>query len=194
MEVTVRERGDRAELDRRIGVERNAKQRDRYRAAAMAIDGREAEVIAETLDRSRRFVQRWAYAYRDGGIGAITIKKQTGRPSRLSLEQQQQLAERLDAGPTKQDGVCALRGKDVVRILKHEFGQPYALSGVYDLVHRLGFSSLRPRPIHRQNDPAAMEQFKKDAPLLSRKSARSTRTKPSKSGARMKPVSASKAH
>jgi len=193
MEVTVRERGDRAELDRRIGIERNAKQRDRYRAAAMAIDGREAVAIAGALDRSRRFVQRWAYAYRDGGIGAITIRKQPGRPPRLSPEQERQLGERLDAGPTKQDGVCALRGKDVVRILEREFGQRFALSCVYDLLHRLKFSSLRPRPRHRKNDPDAMEQFKKDAPLLSRKFASSTRTKSSKSGARMRPVSASKA-
>jgi transposase len=193
MDVTERRGGDRAELGRRVGSEKNAKQRDRYRAAALAIDGRETQAIAELLGRSRRFVQRWAYAYRDGGIAAITVKKQSGRPPKLTLEQEKQLAERLEAGPRQDDGVCTLRGKDIVNILKSEFGKPYTLSGVYDLLHRLGFSSLSPRPRHRKNDPAAMQQFKIDAPLLSRTSASFTRTKLSKSGARTKPGSASRA-
>lgn len=72
-------------------------------------------------------------------------------------------------GPREGDGVCTLRGKDAVRILNGEFGVAYSLNGVYDLLHRLGFSCLSPRPRHEKNDPAAMEAFKERAPLLSRK-------------------------
>ena len=53
-----------------------------------------------------------------------------------------------------------------VRILRDEFGVEYSLNGIYALLHRLGFSSLAPRPRHRNTDPAAQEQFKIDTPLL----------------------------
>jgi len=192
MDVRERRDGDRAELQRRIDAEKNAKQRDRYRSAALALDGREAEAIALMLGRSRRFVQRWAYAYRDGGIDAIAVKKQPGARPLLSIAQQQRLRERLLAGPRPEDGVCVLRGRDVVRILEKEFGQPYSLNGVYDLLHRLGFSSLRPRARHRKNDPAAMEEFKKSAPLLSRTSGTGVPASRSRSGSRTRPGSASR--
>ncbi len=46
----------------------DAKQRDRYRAVLLALQGQTTKTIMHTLDRSKNFVQRWVYAYRDGGI------------------------------------------------------------------------------------------------------------------------------
>ncbi|MFN0134366.1 MAG: winged helix-turn-helix domain-containing protein, partial [Phycisphaerales bacterium] len=72
-----------------------------------------------------------------------------------------------DAGPTDADGVCTLRGKDVRRILEHEFGVKYTLDGVYPLLHRLGCSCLAPRPRHEKQDLAAQRKFKDEsAPFL----------------------------
>ena len=62
--------------------------------------------------------------------------------------------------------MCTLRGKDVVRILQKEFGVKYSLGGAYDLLARLGYSCLTPRPVHEKSDPAAMADFKARAPFL----------------------------
>lgn len=140
--------------------------RDRYRAVRMALDGEEATAIAATLARSRRAVQDWVYLYRDGGIEALRPRPKPGKPQRLPKSRENELRARLDAGPTDADGVCTLRGKDVVHILEAEFGVSYSLNGVYDLLHRLGYSSLRPRPRHEHADPQRQEQFKRHAPLL----------------------------
>src|SRR5688500_6650937 len=67
MKVKVRREGDRERLDELVAREKVAVQRDRLRAARLALDGGEASGIAAALGRSRRFVQEWAYAYRDGG-------------------------------------------------------------------------------------------------------------------------------
>jgi ribosome assembly protein YihI (activator of Der GTPase) len=56
----------------------------------------------------------------------------------------------------------------------------------------LGLSCLVPRPRHPKNDPAQMQQWRDDAPLLSRRRRRSIRTDGSKSGSRTKPASDSK--
>ncbi|MFC1781069.1 transposase [Planctomycetota bacterium] len=39
------------------------------------------------------------------------------------------------------------------RLLEREFGVVYSLWGVYDLLHRLGYSCLCPRPQHEKADP-----------------------------------------
>jgi len=68
-------------------------------------------------------------------------------------------------GPREVTGVCTLRGKDVVRILEHEFGVRYSLDGVYDLLERLGYSCLAPRPRHEKSDPAKQQEFRAAPPF-----------------------------
>jgi len=184
---------DIAVLKMKARVEKKAKQRDRYRAVAMALEGFSTEHIMYTLSRSKNFVQRWTYFYRDGGIEAISPRLQTGRPAKLACESADSFKQRIAARPTAVDnGLCTLRGKDAMRILQQEFGVKYSLSSVYSLMHRLGLACLKPRPRHRHNDPAAMQQWLEEAPLLSTQSKSKTRTKESRSGSRMKPESASK--
>ncbi len=195
MDITERTAGDCAELQNRIRQEQNAKQRDRYRAALLAIEGRQTQQIIDALGRSRGFVQRWAYAYRDGGINAIVAKSPPGLPPNISASQQRKFRERFAAGPTEADGGrCTLRGTDAVRILSQEFGVNYSLSGAYYLLHRLGLSCLKPRPKHRKQDPKAQEQWLDQAPLLSRRSSETIPPRQSKCGSRTKRGSASKGH
>jgi transposase len=168
MDVRCREDGDRERLAEMVRAERDAKQRDRLRAALLAIEGRPEPEVRRTLGRSRRFVQRWAYAYRDGGIDALRARASPGRPTKLPRQREPAFKERVKAGPTDADGgVCTLRGADARRILEREFGVRYTLEGVYDLLDRLGLSCLVPRPRHRKNDPEKMRQWLERAPLLS---------------------------
>lgn len=167
MRVSERKPDDVAELQRRVRAESNALQRDRYRAVLLALEGAEAVEIAKMLSRARRSVQDWVYAYRDGGIDRLKPRPRPGRPTKLPREREAELRARLDAGPRESDGgVCTLRGKDVVAILEREFGVSYSLDGAYDLLERLGYSCLTPRPLHEKSDPAALEHFKQNAPLL----------------------------
>jgi transposase len=169
MKLTVRQEGDLERLDALIAREKDAMQRDRLRAARLALDGEEALAAAATLGRSRRFVQEWAYTYRDGGVEAIRPGRSGGRPTKLPREKEQAFRERMLGGVTGADGgVCSLRGVDAMRILEQEFGARYTLDGVYDLLHRLRLSCLVPRPRHRKNDPHVMQQWLDDAPLLSK--------------------------
>ncbi len=192
MDVQERTAGDCETLRQLARRESNAEQRDRYRAIALAIDGRLTEDIIEMLDRSRGFVQRWVYAYRDKGLEAIATKKPPGSKSRISDEQCEKLRVRLLAGPTEDDGIVEFRGRDIQHLLENEFGVKYSLNGVYDLLHRMEFSWLAPRPRHRKADLEAQETFKASTPFLSRESAMRTATNKSKSGSRMNCVPVSK--
>ena len=122
MFISLRRSQDAAELDRLIRTTTNAKQRDRYRVVQLAIDGRETADIQNTLVRSRGFVQRWCYVYRDHGLDAVRPIKPSGRPTKLVPEQHEAFRQRVLEGSRKEDGVCTLRGRDMLRILEQEFG------------------------------------------------------------------------
>lgn len=167
MQVHERVVGDIERLGRLIRRERNARQRDRFRVVLLALRGREKLDIAGLLGVAKSTVEHWVYAYRDGGVDALYPGKAPGATPKLTPAQQEAFRARMLDGPREADGVCTLRGRDAVRILNDEFGVDYALNGVYDLLHRLGLSCLSPRPRHEKNDPAAMEAFRRSAPLLS---------------------------
>ena len=109
----------------------DAKQRDRYRAVLLALDGHSAQAIMKILDRSRNFVQRWVYVYRDRGIDAVRAIPQSGRPRKLTASEEMQLPERILAGLMPEDSDCSLRGQDIRRIINSEFGVQYSLPAVY---------------------------------------------------------------
>jgi transposase len=54
-----------------------------------------------------------------------------------------------------------LYGRDIQQILQRDFGVIYTLDGVYKLLHRLGYSCLKPRSRHEKADPRLQETFKK---------------------------------
>lgn len=193
MDITLGQAEDAGELRRRIRQATNAKQRDRLRAVQLAITGKPTLEIAAMLGRSRSFVQHWCYTYRDHGLDAVAAKVQPGRPPKLDPDQHAAFKQRVIDGPTPEDGVCTLRGRDFQRILEQEFGVRYSLNGVYDLLHRLNLSVLVPRPQHRKSDPQAQQQWVADAPFLSARFSNNTPTSKLPSGSRMKPESASKA-
>jgi transposase len=193
MDIQERSPGDLTQLKQRIRREKDAEQRDRYRVVVLALAGEQTQVIQDKLER-RGFVQRWAYAYRDGGIDALRAGKPPGAPLRLTPTQAQALKQRMLAGPTgTDDGMCTLLGKDAQRILQEEFGRPYSLPGVCGLLHRMNLSCLKPRPCHHKNDPDAIQRWIDDAPPLSGTFSNDTPVSVSSSGARTRPASASRA-
>lgn len=147
-----------------IRAQSQAKVARRLSAVRLALLGRTAVDVGERVLLSERQVRVWVARYNEGGTDALADRTGRGRKPPLTGDQEQQLKNRLRAGPIDADGVCTLRGEDVRRILKAEFGLTRSLQAVYDLLHRLGFEPLRPRPRHPKSDPVAAERFKKASP------------------------------
>ena len=148
-----------AELQRLERVEKNADRAKRLRIIILGIEGWTAPAVAMAVGLTRRICQRWVRRYNEDGLSGLDDRR--GHEPRLPLtpQQQEQVRQRLDAGPTDQDEVCSLRGKDVQRILAQEFNLLRSLASVYHLLHRLGYSYLRPRPRHRKADPEKQAAF-----------------------------------
>jgi transposase len=160
----VQDRVSLEELERIERREPNAKRAKRLRIVILAMRGWTAPAIAMSTGLSRRACQEWVRRFNEAGLGGLEDQYGGGRGAPLTAEQQERIRERLDTGPTPEDGVCSLRGADVKKILAEEFGVPRSLPAVYNLLHRLGYSYLRPRPRHRKADPQAQAEFKERLP------------------------------
>ncbi len=132
----------------------------RFQAIILASQGDDSAQIARTLQCSRRSVQVWVNRYNAEGPDALREKPHTGRPPRIGGPELLRFQQRLEAGPTPEDGLASFYGPDLRRILREEFGVLLSLQAVYDLLHRLGFSSLMPRPQHKDADEEVQAIFK----------------------------------
>ncbi len=135
----------------------------RHQAVVLAKQGHSAPAIARALGCSHRAVQAWVGRYNQGGLAALQERPHTGRPPRLAAADVPRFRDRLEAGPTPEDGVCTFRCQDLRRILEEEFGVSLRRQAIYDLLHRLDYSSLMPRPQPEQANPEV--QGKSDTSL-----------------------------
>ena len=174
-------------------TEKDAKLAQRLRLVVFAMEGHTSLEIGRWVDLSQRQVQHWVQRYNQGGVDGLRDQPGRGPNPMLTADQVEQLKTRIDAGPSPEDGVCTLRGKDVQRILKEEFGKVRKLGAVYKLLHRLGYSSLAPRPQHRHADPEAQEAFKKTCRRTSNALVANTPTSGCRSSSKTKFALASKA-
>lgn len=129
------------------------------RLISLALQGWTAPAIGMAIGLSRRVVQERVYEYNKHGLEAL--REQRGAPPKplLTPQQEQAFQERVAAGPVAEDQVCSLRGKDLQRILQVEFGKTRSLATIYNLLHRLNYSYLCPRPRHDQTNLLQQQAF-----------------------------------
>lgn len=173
-------------------TETNSKLARRIQAIYLARKSFSCSQIMDMTGAKRRTIQNWTRWYNDGRIEGLKDRPRSGRPPKLSASQQRQLCKRLDAGATGSARTRILNGPAIQRMLEQEFGVLYCLNGVYELLHRLGYSCLCPRPKHEQANPQAQEAFKKTSLPCWKRSKHGIQTRESKSGSRMRRGSANK--
>lgn len=163
----------------------------KLRALILARQGWIAPAIAEALGKSVRTIQQWVGDYNRAGLDGLTDRR-GGNRRHLDAAQEQQLCEHLDAlADDPDDGVR--HAAALIPFIERHLGVTYSLSGLYGLLHRLGYAWLMPRQRHEKNDPQAVEAFKKTPRRSCGKWPTNIPIKPSRSGSRMKRVSASRA-
>lgn len=144
----------------------------RFRIILLAIQGWTATDIERAVGLARRTVQLWVGRYNEEGVDGLFDREGRGRRPPLTGEQEEQVRKRIDGGPLPEDKVCSLRGADIKNLLENEFEVCRSLSAVYDLLHRLGYSCLQPRPEHYKSDPELQEKFKRELPKELNKAAK----------------------
>lgn len=144
--------------------ESNPRLARRIQAIALARQGYSCPEIIEITGNCRRAIQSWVAKYNAHGLEGLKEQHRSGRHPKLPPAKHKKFCSRIDTGPAKKDSTATFYGKDIQQILETEFGVVYSLNGVYQLLHRLGYSCLAPRPRHEKADIQAQKRFKKTFP------------------------------
>lgn len=109
---------------------------------------------------SRRLVNECVGLYLSDGIEALNIKKQSGRPAKLTKKQKEQFKSYIVAHAVKSNG-GRLIAEDIRAYVNVIFKITYQLSNVYRLFNEMDLSWITSRSKHPKQSFEAQEEFKK---------------------------------
>lgn len=158
----MRPKGSAAELEAR-----------RRRAAEYFQERKPLRKIASLLGVSFSSVKRWKRTWKVEGVEGLAAKPHPGPEPKLSEKQRQALTKILLKGPVAAGyrtdlWTCAR----VSKVVRKEFGVSYHPAHMGRVLHDLGFSPQKPRRVAREQDPEAVERWRKaDWPRIKKRPA-----------------------
>jgi len=182
------------ELRKTARKEKNSTVARRILALALVLEGSERKTAAESCGMDRQTLRDWVHRYNAEGLAGLRSRRPMGPRSRLTTEQQAELAALVEAGPDPEQHGVVRRRVDLRDELERRFGVKLHERSVGKVLARLGYRRLSVRPRHPQADEAAQEAFKKTLLRPSRqRSPLTPKASRSKSGSRTRRGSASRA-
>lgn len=145
----------------------------RRRAAEFFQERKPLRKIAALLGVSLSSVKRWKRTWKAEGVEGLAAKPHPGPEPKLSVKQRQALTKILLKGPVAAGyrtdlWTCAR----VSKVVRKQFGVSYHPAHMGRVLHDLGFSPQKPRRVAREQDPVAVEQWRKeDWPRIKKKPA-----------------------
>jgi transposase len=147
---------------------KDADQARRLLALAAVYDGMDRDEASRIGGMDRQTLRDWAHRFNERGPEGLINAKPSGRPSKLSAEQKEELRQLVEAGPDPQvHGVVRWRCVDLKRVLGERFAVDLSEVSLGRVLKQLGFSHISARPQHPAQDAQAIAAFKKTSPPLS---------------------------
>ena len=135
--------------------------RVRLRAIALIIEDELSRgEIACGVGVDVQTLRDWVVRYNARGLDGLRDAR-SGRPRKLDARQTAELVSKIEAGTDPDAGEPSRWTLATVRQwIKDRFDVDYTVEGVRQMLRRLGFRHLSPRPIHPKANPEAQEEFR----------------------------------
>jgi transposase len=147
---------------------KDAAQARRLLALAAVYDGMDREEAGRIGGMDRQTLRDWAHRFNAQGPEGLINIKPSGRPRKLSSEQEENLRQIVEAGPDpEKDGVVRWRCVDLKRVLGERFAVDLSAVSLGRTLKKLGYSHISARPLHPAQDVQAIATFKKTSPPAS---------------------------
>ena len=139
--------------------------RRRLLALALIYDGGSRSDAARLGNVTLQIVRDWVLRFNANGPAGLVDGKAPGPRPRLNDAQRSALTKAIERGPTPYlDGVVRWRLCDLAQWLWEEFRVSVSEQTLSREVRALGYRKLAARPKHHEQDPQAIEGFKKASP------------------------------
>ncbi len=131
----------------------------------LLLSGMSPKVLSGFCGYSERTLQTWLKNVDESGGEILMAVKQNGRPNKLSDEQINKLKDAVKSDPDN-FGYNVWDGPTLSDHIKSESGINYGVRACQNLLHRMGFSLIRPQtyPSLENPDDEARADFKKNCP------------------------------
>jgi transposase len=143
---------------------RRATEEERIQAIQLIESGRKIDDVTEIMGVGRRTVLDWWAKYRRGGLGELSTKFASGRPTALSDRQMLELRA-LIAGcdPRQLSFGFALWTRGMVgELIRRRFGVAVSKVTVGRILRKLGMSPQRPLYRAYQQNPEKVQEWKEN--------------------------------
>jgi transposase len=164
MPLAIRQDIEAEELRRRARLQADGRVACRLLALANALDGMSRAEAAHQAGMDRQTLRDWVIRFNAEGVEGLGDRPRCGRPSWLDEGQLATLKALVLRGPDpERDGVSSWRARDLCAIVADRFGVVYSENGMLRLLHDLGLSWQKTRPVHPEADRQAQARFKKNS-------------------------------
>jgi transposase len=192
--LAIRRDNEASDLRRQARLERDGRVTSRLLALAAVLKGASREQAARTGRMDRQTLRDWVLRFNEAGVAGLYDRARPGRPCLLAEVLLPGLAALIaDGSQIERDGVVEYRLSHIRALSRRHFGADYSQGGMHAVLRRMGFSWLKPWPIHPKTDLAAQEAFKKFAQTLACIHDQIRRPGGWRCGSRTRPGSARKA-
>jgi transposase len=129
----------------------------------LMLSGLSSKLLAEFCGDSERTLQTWLKKVDEIGWEALVAVKQAGRPNKLNDEQINEIKAALKTDPAE-SGYNVWDGPALSDYIKTKYGIDYGVRACQILMHKMGFSLIRPQtyPSLGNPDNETREAFKKN--------------------------------
>tara|TARA_Y100000310_G_C20597986_1_gene771502 strand:- start:869 stop:1327 length:459 start_codon:yes stop_codon:yes gene_type:complete len=121
--------------------------------------GKAQQEIAELLDCNQSSVSRLLGKYKHKGN--VKDLPRSGRPTKLTKQNLLRLKKKILTNVKEaNNNYCSVSTKEIKELISKEIGEVYSLRHVERIMHRIGFSLVKPRPQHVRHDQAKVDAFR----------------------------------
>ena len=146
-------------------LSKDAKQSRRLLCLSLIYDGSSRTAAARHGGVSFQTIRAWVSRFNAKGPEGLLDGKPTGAPPRLNAFHRQALARAVEEGPGPHvDGIVRWRLCDLVVWLHDRFGITLDETTLGRTLRSMGYRKLSARPRHYDQDPEALEAFRKTSP------------------------------
>jgi transposase len=140
------------ELLQELRLERGRKYADRIRVILLLDDGQTYKNIAKFLFLDEGSIANYRKRYKEGGLDALVNDFYQGRRSILSIKE-------IDILKRELERKVYPNTKEIIKFVKVKFKITYSRGGMTDLLHRLGFSFKKPKPVPGKAKKEEQQKF-----------------------------------
>ena len=135
-----------------LKLERYRRYADRIRVILLLDEGKTVSNIASYLFLDEGSVRNYRKSYEEGGLDQLVLDGYKGGISKLSSADQIKLSQALESKLFRTT-------HEIVLYVDHQFGVHYTVSGMTNLLHRLGFSYKKPKGVPGKANREAQKKF-----------------------------------